>query len=194
MKSSIVEKLKAKFEKMKHLNSTMVFIIPFFLLFACNDNSEITNIEINPEPEFELNTDCEFVENEDTTDGLMDETERNIIRDCRESPLTSNSAIENNLIGEWELIGFVDGWHHDVTQPCGYIKITKDELIFDFKDEYIDSVFVHQWEIENLWLKVDPENPLLSMFTFCDQFMYGSYSDFGSYALDVDQYIYKKVE
>ena len=166
---------------------TYYFIaLTIMLTIGCQKDSEV--------PDQTINYDCEFIEKEESTDGLLDETERSIIMECRETKLTAKSAIESNLIGEWELVGFADGWYSNVTQPCGYIKITQDQLIFDFENEYLDTVSIHTWEIENTWLKVDPPNKHLSMNIFCNQFMHGSYSDFGVYTIDVDQYIYEKVK
>ena len=179
---------------MKYSNFHITLILTFFLLFSCTDNYELPNPEVQYVPNLEVQYDCEFIEDENTKDGIMDNTEREIFKECRENKLTLSSTIESNLIGEWELIGFVDGWRSNVTQPCGYIIITKDELIFDFENESINSVSTHQWHIENLLLKVNPVNPHLSMNTFCDQYMYGIHFLFGVFALDVDQYIYVKVK
>ena len=166
---------------------TFSFLVLIFIqILGCDKDPQL----IDPITDFE----CTFVENKGTTDGLLDDTERLIIKECRENKLSSKNAIESNLIGEWILIGFGDGWRSNVTQPCGYIKITQGELIFDFENEYIDTVSRHHWEIENSWLKVNPVNKHLSMNIFCNQFMHGSYSDFGVFSIDVDQYIYEKVK
>ena len=154
------------------------------LLCACDDDDARTIQPIN---------DCQFIEQTVTTDGSLDDTERNTIKDCRENELTTNEEIVDNLIGEWELVGFADGWSSNITQPCGYMVITNEELTFEFHSEYADILSVHSWEIENQLLKVDPPNKHLSMNLFCDQFMHGIFSDFGTFVTDTDQYIYEKV-
>lgn len=155
------------------------------LLCACDDD----DVRI-----IEPISDCQFVEQANTTDGRWDESERNTVRDCQEDKLTSNEAIATNLIGEWELVGFGDSSFSNITQPCGYMVITNDELIFEFHSEYTDILSVHSWEIENQLLRVHPPNKHLTMNVFCDQFMHGVFTDFGTFAVDVDQYIYEKVK
>lgn len=157
-----------------------------FLFISCKKE----NRSLNLEPLF----DCEFSEKSNSTDGILDETEREILRNCYSNELTSQAEIEANLIGEWELVGFGDGWFSHPAQPCGYMLIDSDKLTFEFHNEYLDTISIHEWEVENNWLKVTPADKHLSMNLFCNKYMIGSYSDFGVHTIDVDRYIYEKVK
>ena len=42
---------------------------------------------------------------------------------CRDYPLSSIQEIENNLIGQWKLIGHGEGWVPQVSEPCALIDI-----------------------------------------------------------------------
>ena len=160
------------------------------ILFSCkkNENEGIS----------EKSYDCVFEQNDNDMDGLIDDTERMIMNECMENSLSSKSSIENNLIGEWELIGHGEGWNPDKSQPCGYIIISEDELIFEFRNEYIDITSTHQWHIEEVSsngnlsfkFKILPESTEgLSISRFCDNYMYGDATP-----RDGNMYLYKKVD
>lgn len=166
--------------------NVLIFALIMTVFFSCNDDE----MEWSPNSSH----DCEFVENLDSTDGLLDDTERDIISNCSENAITTRSEIATNLLGEWELVGFSDGWQSNTTQPCGYITIMDSELVFEFHSEYLDTISFYNWEIENNWLKVTPEDRHLSMTLFCEEYMHGSFSEFGVVTFDVDEYIYKKVK
>ena len=126
-------------------------------------------------------TDCAFEQIDENMDGIIDETERSIMKDCLDNIFSSKSIIENNIIGEWSLIGHGEGWVPSVSQPCGYIKITTEELIFKFQNAYIDTMITSGWEIEDVStglfdafkLKIDSEfQEGLGMTNFCEQFIY----------------------
>ena len=171
---------------MKNIYLLLLVISLCYSTISCgkNDRQE-TNIS---------SSECDFVEDTNSTDGLLDESEIEIIKNCRNSEITDDNQITENLIGEWKLVGFGDGWFSYTSQPCGFIKIGPEELTFEFHNEYLDTISVHQWEIENNWLKVEPPEKHLSINLFCDQYMKGNFSDFGVYSIDVDQYIYEKVK
>lgn len=164
---------------MKQL-SLLIMLLFFFV--ACRDESPLESI-----------TECDFVADLETTDGLLDETEIAILNDCHASRLVDDEAIAANLIGEWELVGYGSGWFSGVKQPCGSMQITEDDLTFEYHSALEDSLAVFEWEIENGWLKVNPESELLTMHNFCDQYMIGDRGPFGVLIIDTDTYIYKKL-
>ncbi|MEL6655329.1 MAG: hypothetical protein AAFY48_15185 [Bacteroidota bacterium] len=164
-------------------NALLLAMLVFF--FACNNDDEQT--PLGPI------SDCQFVATPSNNDGRLSDEERDIIDDCRENSFTTNNEIAANLIGEWELVGFRDGWRGTVTQPCAYIVFENNTLAFEFHGEDGDFLSVHSWEIENQWLKVDPPSEYLYMSLFCEQFMHGQQTDFGVLSTDVDEYIYEKV-
>jgi hypothetical protein len=144
------------------------------------------------------NHDCEFVQDDSTKDGLIDDTERIIMDDCIKNALTSKSKIENNLIGEWKLVGHGEGWLANKSQPCGYITISSTTLISEFKNKYTDTITTHQWEvIESMVngktyfkLKANPElGEGLHFNQFCRNYIFGD--DTPS---DGNMYLYEKVK
>lgn len=156
-----------------------VFTISIFILSCTKDKLEYH---------------CEFVQIDETMDGLIDKTEAQIMIDCFANRLTSKSAIESNLIGEWVLVGHGEGWIHTASQPCGYVTISKDELIFDYESGYYDSVTVHTWEVVELQngyfaLEVSPTiGSRFYMDNFCTKYMFHN-----STPVDGNMYIYEKV-
>lgn len=140
---------------------------------------------------------CVFEQNDENMDGLLDEFEESIIDITRANAFTSKTEIENNLIGEWELIGHVEGWTPKISQPCAYITITTDELLFEYQNAHRDTVTNHPWEIEEFntpstqifSLKVVPERVEgLNINEFSPNYMFGNLN-----VIDGNIYIYQKV-
>jgi hypothetical protein len=153
--------------------------------FSCKDeDSTITH----------TNYDCDFVQDDDAMERVIDDTERALMEDCRENRITSKVEVEANLIGEWQLIGHGEGWLPSKSQPCGYITITENKLIFEFKNAYIDTITTHTWEIieypnGTLALNISPEYiDGLGLNIFCSDYIYGDATP-----LDGNMYLYQKV-
>ena len=184
--------LKSKIIRMKNLNFTLLFIAALTILSSCK-NDLPTEGPIDP-----IINDCSFEQNDEDMDGLIDATERSIMEQCANNALLTKSEIEDNLIGEWELIGHGEGWVSKISQPCGHLTITADDLTLEFENAFVDTVTMHSWEIEELnWgtssfysLKASPDNaPGLSISQFCSTYMYGDGTP-----RDGNMYLYEKVE
>ncbi len=142
--------------------------------------------------------DCTFEQNDTSMDGIIDETEQSIMQDCYQNRLLTKSEIEANLVGEWELVGHGEGWVSTVSQPCGYMTITEDNLRFEFRDGSVDELQNYSWEVEEtnssngvrhiLTTTPDPMYGLV-MNTFCANYMYVNATP-----RDGNMYLYQKVE
>ena len=141
---------------------------------------------------------CQFEQNDGDEDGLIDEEERGLMEECTSQSLKSISSIEDNLIGEWELIGHGEGWVPTVSQPCGYLIFTKDVLRYTFRSAYTDTVMSVSWEIEeinspnfNFSLKTKPQTSegISVLNIFCEDYMFGNATP-----VDGNMYLYKKVK
>ena len=145
------------------------------------------------------NYDCTFEQNDEDMDGLIDENERAIMIECQENALTSKAAIENNLIGEWELIGHGEGWVPRISQPCGYLTISMDELVFEFTNAWTDTITTHAWEIEKIeflsgfsFFRLNIESSdfdKLFINQFCDEYIFGDATP-----SDGNMHLFKKVK
>lgn len=137
---------------------------------------------------------CTFEQNDEDMEGLIDDTERELMVTCNDNKLTSKSEIEANLIGEWELVGHGEGWVPRLSQPCSYITITEEELILQFENGYLDTLTTHTWEITahntgNFSLEFTPnDNAGIFINVFCEDYMYGDGTP-----LDGNMYLYQKV-
>ena len=98
-----------------------VFFISIFILASCDSNDDDLH-------------DCSFEQIDNNQGGIIDVTEQSLISQCNQSLLTTKSEIENNLIGEWELIGYGNGWSPTISKPCISIKISQNNLLIDFAD------------------------------------------------------------
>jgi len=171
-------------------NLVVLPISIMLLVFICSCKEEQVPIE----------NDCTFVQNDDDMDGQIDDGEIQVMTNCRENAFSSVAAIESNLIGEWELIGFGHGWVNTISQPCAHILITENELVFDFQDASTNSVEIFQWEVVEVEF---PSNPPIIQFRlqtvpeiprglflthFCEDFMFGD-----STPSDGNMHLYRKV-
>lgn len=143
--------------------------------------------------------DCVFIQNDLDLDGRIDDVEANLIAECSGNLLTTKAAIEENLIGNWRLIGYANGWQQTSSQPCAFISITENELIFSFENATINTTSTHQWEIEaiefapglfsfKIITSPEPEAGLY-ISQFCASYMYSNAT-----SRDGDMYLYSKVE
>lgn len=168
---------------------TILFISSLFFL-ACSDGESIS---------MTTPYECTFEQNDETMDGFIDENERAIMNACTDNALTNKTAITQNLIGEWELIGHGEGWVPKVSQPCGYIIIGEEELTLQFTSGYTDTVITYPWEIEerqhnrgtSFSLNLLPEQYFYPLYInqFCDEYMYGDGTP-----SDGNMYLYQKVK
>ena len=132
-------------------------------------------------------------------DGLIDNKETKLMEECSENPFLSKSELEENLIGEWKLVGHGNSVFEDEPQPDINLIISNTEIIFDFSDEdetFVDSI---SWEIDEInspagqsfRLKTTPARSELTLYQFCEGYMYGKTSSINS--TTARMYLYKKV-
>lgn len=190
MSTFITNTLNTKTCKMKY-SSLLIILIPLFALsiLSCNKDDDQNQTQSH---------DCTFEQIDENMDGLIDDNESTIMTQCQENEILSKSELESKIIGEWELIGHGEGWVPSVSQPCGYITITSDELVFEFTNASIDTVTTHSWEINQIFtpsiitflsLDVTPDGVEgLFINRFCDEFMFGDGTP-----SDGNMYLYQKV-
>lgn len=172
---------------MKILSVSFLSLFLFVGLISCDKPLEENK---------SLGNDCTFEQIDEDMDGLIDDNERSIMDDCMANELTSVSEIEQNLIGEWQLVGHGEGWVPLVSQPCAYITITEESLVLDFKNSTVDTVTTHTWEIEQdalgslyFYLQTSDSKAALFINQFCDEYMYGDATP-----LDGNMHLYQKVK
>lgn len=133
-------------------------------------------------------------------DGLISEMEEKIMADCSENELSSKNEIENNLIGEWQLIGHGNSIFDEEPQPSINLTISNDDLIFEFKNDNVEILDTLSWEIEEInspagqffRFNTAPVRSELLVTQFCEKYMYGQTSPLN--ADPARMYLYEKVE
>ena len=96
------------------------------LLFSCNDDmSLITNDCIN---KIEFN---EYIELE---------------KICRENKFETTTEIQENLIGQWELVGIKSGWVDTIFFECIILEIDENNIIL--RNTLTGETTTSEWEIE----------------------------------------------
>ena len=185
--------------KMTRLITSIVLISIISVFVSCH-NDVVVDIEPETEivTEIESNGDCVFEQIDENNDGLIDDTERSVMNDCTENNFTSISEIKNNIIGEWELVGYGHGWVPYPSQPCAHITVKEEELIFEFTNQSKDTITTYEWEIEEVFwsggqyfrLNTLPEYvDGLYITYFCEKYMYGDGTP-----SDGNMYLYEKVD
>ena len=90
----------------------------------------ITSCSNDVSTSIDLGANCPFVQDDSTSDGLIDERERSIMDNCGNSEFTNFSEIKDNLTGDWELVGHGEGWLRSISQPCASIIFKENRLNF----------------------------------------------------------------
>ena len=166
---------------MSNLKYLASFIFILISLISCIESDNNNDLELN------------------NNDGIIDEAERAIITECSENRFTSKSEIENNLIGEWELIGHGNSIFQDEREPRIELTISNDDLIIEYQDEHIDWIDTITWEVEEhntatgqyFSLETEPEISQLTIYNFCENYMYLEISPI--VADPAMMYLYQKV-
>ncbi|PHN01626.1 hypothetical protein CRP01_36005 [Flavilitoribacter nigricans DSM 23189 = NBRC 102662] len=142
--------------------------------------------------------ECVFTQNDASMEGLIDETERSLMEACLENRLTTKTEVENNLIGEWELVGHGEGWIPSYSQPCAYLNIEAGSLSFQFTNAFRDTLATYAWEVMEVnsggsnyyWLKTTPdETGYLGFTTFCSDNIF-----LDATPSDGNMYLYRRME
>lgn len=172
---------------MKTLRFSSLIFIAVILLASCGDDPVVSS---------DPNLNCEFVDDPNTMDGAIDDEERRIMTECRESELRSPEEITANLIGTWDLIGFGHGWFWTVPQPCSQIVFEEDMLTLRVIDSWRDTTITTGWEIllstnGSPYISYDEDTPSegLRFRTFCDNYIF-----YDSTPVDGNMYLYEKVD
>ena len=120
--------------------------ILLILFFACSSDDGGMNTNPNIETPFEP---CSFVQVDENMDGLFDDEERELWETCIANEITNEDDIRNNIIGEWELVGYVAGWFPHISEPCSRILITEDEVLMDYHSLFTDTTITFPYKIDN---------------------------------------------
>ena len=171
---------------MKSITFQILLLTIVISISSCSDDSDPSNTN-----------DCVFEQNDDDLDGIIDETERSLMEECAKNAFISNSDIEDNLIGEWELIGHGEGWLPTISQPCGYVTFAKSAYSMELHNGLIDTSISGSWFIESIEntsgtsfvLKTDSQFSPLTGAKFCPKYFYADATP-----RDGNMYLYEKVE
>jgi len=159
-----------------------LIIIPFLVYCNKTDNKP------------EISKECIFEEIPENMDGLIDDTEKNLMNECLKQALTTKQEMKENLIGEWKLIGYAAGsCCATSTMPCGYITVTENELIYELKHTGIDTTTIHTWEIQEFnntnTLIISPYHHDLAFTTICPEYLFGNGT-----IIDSNMFLYQKIK
>ena len=159
---------------MTRVLSLMILFVA--ILTSCNKSDKKSEVPIS------INTVEEL-------DDIMD--------DCNDSRFQTKDELEDNLIGEWVLLGIRSGWINDFEKGDITLSIDKETIVL--RDHSTGEVFETDWNLvffevnsyEYYYLETDEEgfDNRLGMETFCGDYMYGS-----GRVDDGNIYVYAKVE
>lgn len=176
----------------------LIYLISFLLLAILLISCLSLDIDTSGNSYFEEKEDCEFVQIDENEDGYIDDSERAIMNSCDDNSFETLAELEENLIGEWELVGYGNWWGWYKSNPCSYIVVEKDELLFQYSNEHIDTIITFKWHIDEhesfgtkkFELILEPEIwPRPTIRHFCLDYMYDDTTPF-----DGVMHLYHKVK
>lgn len=174
---------------MKQITIIFTALVLLSILVSCNKDENDQN---------QIATDCVFEQIDENMDGLIDDSERLIMDECIANSLSSKSSIKANLIGEWRIIGHGEGWLPTISQPCGKITFSPEELTFEFRNEFIDTIRIFGWDIEEVnsgmfnYFKLIIDSDYqegLWLTNFCENYIFGDATP-----SDGNMYLYEKMD
>lgn len=187
---------------MRNVTTLFVCLCTFFVFYSCDANDDLRALQVDGgiiyDTSIQNQSDCTFVQIDEDMDGLIDDVEIALMKECIENAFLTKADIETNLIGKWELIGHGEGWFPIYSQPCASMVIEENSLNLKFVNSFIDTTFIVEWGLEevdwvgqNYWTLVTTPNinPWLYINTFSNNFIYGDATP-----ADGNMYIYEKME
>ncbi len=177
------------------LTRTKLFLLVGLMLtvYSCEKPVEALDT-LNPHP---VSPPCLFEGQENSMDGYIDDTERSWMMDCFSGSYQSVEEIKASLLGDWELVGFGEGWAPSLTQPCGHITFDETTLNFDFENEFIDTTLATSWTLDSTFslnvkgfkLVTDIDfTDALDLRVFCEEFIFHDATP-----SDGNMYIYRRI-
>lgn len=163
---------------------------PLYLLFAISLLCFVSCDEDNPSGHLK---DCQFVNDPSSNDGAIDAVERKIMDECRDAFLYNPEEYEDNFIGEWQLVGYGNGWRHQASQPCAFLRATSNSAILEYTSGAIDTITEHFWQIAvspdgTPSVVFDPNLELVVFGAMCSDY---AFSD--ATPLDGNMYLFEKI-
>lgn len=171
-----------------NLNLIAFICLSLLMFSSCSNDDDGNNGDANSlKP-------CSFVQNDEDMDGVLDDNERSLWNQCIEEKIEGRAEIRAALIGEWELIGHAEGWIPTLSQPCGKLSITNEEVSLEFHSFHTDTTVTFPFELneDEDWFLIDaPEliEWLLPFSSVSDQLLVGPEN-----VDDATIFIYEKVE
>lgn len=173
-----------------NLNLLLGLMILGILFSTCTSDVIETGVDDT------LDDACEFVQVDENMDGLLDEEEKILWQECIDNKFSDNDQIRNNLIGNWELVGYMAGWLPRISQPCSRIRITEEEVSMDYHSFSIDTTITFPFELDNsdpfkfvFDIPNEDLNWILPITAVSEDLMVGPEG-----WIDADLHIYRKVE
>ncbi len=168
----------------------LVLLFSILCIFsACKDDDSMEEVPTL--------TPCEFVQDNSTMDGLIDESESNIMTSCFDNRITSEAELQSNTIGTWELIGHGEGLIPSISMPCASLIFTTDEVEYSFTNASVDTTLTMAWSViqnsnaEELYhLEFEHKDlPATSLSIYCEQYMY-----INAAFVDGNMYLFEKLD
>jgi len=158
-----------------NFSKSVIIIVIASLVMSCNQNEVLGGlVEINSIEELDA-----------------------IMTSCSENEFLTREEIEDNLIGNWDLLGIRSGWVNEFEKGNISLEIDEDKIVLNDNDteEFLETAwklrFIEVNTYQYFYLETSEEgfNNRLGMETFCGQYMYGT-----GLVDDGNTYVYQKVE
>ncbi|HKK75401.1 MAG TPA: hypothetical protein VJ953_10035 [Saprospiraceae bacterium] len=126
----------------------------------------------------------------------ISDNEQQLLDDCSAAPIIDSLAIAQNVIGDWELVGFACNFCISVSDVFASITIKDDSTgLASYQDETFSESINFSWDIRRevlqgdttYYLITEPARSYLTMTDFCEAYMFRN-----SYLNDGGLFLFEK--
>lgn len=124
---------------------------------------------------------CEDETVTDNSFNQISEAEQQLLDDCSAASIVDSLAIAQNVIGEWEMVGYACNFCAPVSAVFASLTIESDSTGFtSYQDDSFSESLSFTWNIEreilqgdtSYYLITEPARAYTTLFTFCESYMY----------------------
>lgn len=126
----------------------------------------------------------------------ISDSEQQLLDDCSAAPIVDSLAIAQNVIGEWQLVGYACNFCVPIAGVLASVTIREDSTgLASYQDDSFSESINFSWDIRreviqgdtSYYLITEPARSYMTMTNFCEAYMFRN-----SYINDGGMFLFEK--